>query len=789
MNKKVLKTCEYDKIINMLVEEADSPLGKDKAARLRPSSDIGEITAMQAETSHALNRIFHNGALYFNGLTDIRPFLTPLEKGGTLGISELLRVSALLACAKRATDYDAKEEGKDFLSGRFEGINPLPDIYREINRCIISEDEISDDASGALKSIRRQIKTTNDKIREQLTKEVNAAGDKLRDSIITMRNGRYCLPVRQEYKSAVPGMIHDQSSTGSTFFIEPMAIVKLNNDLAELAIKEKEEIDKILAAISALCAPEAETLERNVILLAELDFIFAKGKLSKKMQASEPNFSENYIEIKKGRHPLIPRDKVVPIDVTLGRDYKLLIVTGPNTGGKTVSLKTVGLFTLMGQAGLHIPAFDGSHLCVFEEVYADIGDEQSIEQSLSTFSSHMSNTVYILNRANKRTLALFDELGAGTDPVEGAALAISILDNLLNRGVTAMSTTHYSELKEYALRTKNVENASCEFDVEKMQPTYKLIIGVPGKSNAFTISRKLGLSKDIIDHAKGLVNEDARSFEDVIASLDKTRKELEIERQKAANYRDNIERQKKNLEAKNERIDNARERILKKANDEANEILQKAKDFADESIRKYNKWMNSAGPDMSVMEAERAALRAELDKTETKSAGISSGKKPKKAAENLAIGDVVMVHSMGIKGTVSTLPNSKGNLFVQMGIMRSEVNISDLEFLEDETKMKTKEKNKERSEMGKLRMSKSMSVTSSINLIGKTVDEAIPLLDKYLDDAYLAKLSQVTIIHGVGTGALRNAVQAHCRKQKNIATYRLGEYGEGGYGVTIVEFK
>ncbi len=791
MNKKVCKTLEFDKIIDMLVDEADSPLGKDRAARLRPYSNRDEIIALQAETSHALTRIFHHGPLSFHGLSDVRGSLVPLEKGGTLGAGELLRIGSLLAVAKRAVQFDAKDEETDFLSGRFKGLQTFPEISSEIHRCILSEDEISDDASSELKRIRRAMKTTNDKVREQLSATVNSSGDMLRDNIVTMRNGRYCLPVKQEYKSSFQGMIHDQSSTGSTFFIEPMAIVKLNNELAELAMKEQDEIEKILASISSLCAPEVEGLERNVILLAELDFIFAKAKLSKKMQASEPVFTENYIEIKKGRHPLIPRDRVVPIDVVLGKDYRLLIITGPNTGGKTVSLKTVGLFTLMGQSGLHIPAFDGSHLRVFEEVYADIGDEQSIEQSLSTFSSHMTNTVSILKRANKNTLALFDELGAGTDPVEGAALAISILDNLRNRHVTAMATTHYSELKVYALSTDQVENASLEFDVETLQPTYHLLIGVPGKSNAFAISSKLGLSKEIIDHANTLVDEDAKSFEDVVSSLEQTRKELESERQKAASYRAEIERQKEKLQAKNERIDNARDKILQRANEEANEILQKAKDMADDSIRKYNKWMEQ-GADAKAMEQQRSALRNELKRTGEKLDSLEGrNKKQRKASapDKLSIGDMVMVHSMGVKGTVSSLPNAKGKCFVQMGILRSEVDVKDLELLEEETLQVRKEKIRERSGAGKLKMSKSLSVSASINLIGKTVDEAIPLLDKYLDDAYLARLHQVTVIHGIGTGALKNAVQAHCKKASYVKSYRLGEYGEGGYGVTVVEFK
>ncbi len=789
MNKKVLKTLEYDKIIDMLVEEADSALGKDSARRLRPSSDHGEIVAMQAETSHALTRLFHHGALSFHGLTDIRPSLVPLAKGGTLGAGELLRIGALLEAAKRAVEFDKKDEETDFLSGRFDGLQTFPEIRREISRCILSEDEISDDASSELKRIRRAMKTTNDKIREQLSVTVNSSGDMLRDNIVTMRNGRYCLPVKQEYKSAFQGMIHDQSSTGSTFFIEPMAIVKLNNDLAELAMKEQEEIERILASISSICAPETEGLERDVILLSELDFIFAKAKLSKKMQGSEPIFDDNYIEIKKGRHPLIPRDRVVPIDVTLGKDYRLLIITGPNTGGKTVSLKTVGLFTLMGQAGLHIPAFDGSHLRVFHEVYADIGDEQSIEQSLSTFSSHMTNTVSILKRADKNTLALFDELGAGTDPVEGAALAISILDNLLQRNVTAMATTHYSELKIYALSTDHVENASCEFDVESLQPTYRLLIGVPGKSNAFAISSKLGISDEIIEKAKSLVDEDSKSFEDVVTGLESTRKELEQERAKAAAYREEIERQKKKLAEKNERIDKAKEKILRRANEEANEILQKAKDMADDSIRKYNKWMDGGKGNVSDMERQRSAIREQLKKTGEKLATKQKENRPKTAPGKLSIGDLVMVHSMGVKGTVMSLPNTKGKCFVQMGIMRSEVNADDLELLEEETLQNRKEQLRERSGAGKIKMMKSLHVSSSINLIGKTVDEAIALLDKYLDDAYLAKLHQITIIHGVGTGALRNAVQAHLKKSKYIKTYRMGEYGEGGYGVTVAEFK
>ena len=787
MNKKVLQTLEYYKIIDMLIEEADSSLGKTSCRELLPSSNKGEIISWQAETSHALSRLLRWSKLSFHGLQDIRPSLIPLEKGGVLGMGELLNISRCLEIAKGAIEYNKKdEELTDSLSGRFDSLVDLPDLRLEINRCILSPEEMADDASSELSRIRRAMKGMNDRIREQLNATMNSSASMLRDNIVTMRGGRYCLPVKQEYKSNFPGMIHDQSATGSTFFIEPMAIVKLNNELAELSMKEQDEIEKILASLSALAAPYTKDLERNVLLLSELDFIFAKAALSKKMQGSEPLFDQNYIQIRKGRHPLIPREQVVPIDVTLGKTYDLLIITGPNTGGKTVSLKTVGLFTLMGQAGLHIPAFDRSHLRVYEEVYADIGDEQSIEQSLSTFSSHMVNTIYILKRANKKTLALFDELGAGTDPTEGAALAIAILDHLHNKNVTAMATTHYSELKVYALSTDGVENASCEFDVESLQPTYRLLVGVPGKSNAFAISGKLGLPREIIEAAGQLVDSDAQSFEDVVTGLQDARTEAEKEREKAKKIREEAEHYKQRLMEKNERIDKAKDKILRRANDEANEILQKAKDVADESIRKYNKWMKSSDT-IKEMEKERASLREELGKTQSRTSDTPARKSPKKAPDKLQVGDIVMVHTMGIKGTVSTVPNAKGKCYVQMGALRSEVSIKDLELLEQETKAAKKEATITHAR--NMKAAKAMTISPEVNLIGKTVDEALAVLDKYLDDAYLAKLHQVTVIHGMGTGALRNAVQNHCKKCKYVKSYRMGEYGEGGYGVTVVEFK
>ncbi len=787
MNKKVLITLEYTKIIEMLVKKADSPLGKESAARLVPLDDVNEIQALQTETSHALMRIYKQGNLSFTGLKDIRGSLIPLGKGATLGMGELLSVSGCLDTADEAIRYNKKNEDlSDALTGRFTSLDSMPDLNREIKRCIISPEEMADDASSTLRHIRRAMKAGNDKIHEQLTATMNSSATQtmLQDNIITVRNGRYCVPVKQEYKSTFPGMIHDQSASGSTYFMEPMAVVKLNNQLAELVQKEQEEIQIILTSLSALAAPEADTLARNIILLAELDFIFAKAKLSREMQGSEPLFDENYIQIKKGRHPLIAKEKVVPIDIELGKNYGQLIITGPNTGGKTVSLKTVGLFTLMGQSGLHIPAFDHSHLRVFHEVYADIGDEQSIEQSLSTFSSHMTNNIRTISQANEHSLVLFDELGAGTDPTEGAALAMSILDDLRLRHVTTMATTHYPELKLYALSTENVENASFEFDMETMQPTYRLLVGIPGKSNAFAISSRLGLPKSIVEDAESRIDSDAKSFEDVVTNLENTRIELEKEKGEVDALRLQIKKLEASYVEKNQKIDAARDKLLARAREDANDILQNAKNMADDSIRKYNKWMKGAG-DSKDMEHQRSALGDALKQNQKNTKNNSNRPATHKVPKGLKIGDLVFVHSMGVKGTVSTLPNPKGDLFVQMGILRSSVNVKDLEPIEEET-ITVKRVN---TGSGKIKMSKAMTVATECNLIGMKVDEAIPVLDKYLDDAYLSHLHQVSIIHGVGTGALKKAVQAHLKKINYVKSFRQGEFGEGGYGVTIVEFK
>ncbi len=794
MNQKVLHTLEYDKIINQLEKFAASPVGKEKCRHLLPCSDREWIETSQRETSDALTHILTQGEISFSGISDIRPSLKRLEIGSILGTGELLSISNLLNTAGRIKNFfrqslkDNDETG-DSLNERYQLIEPLFPLMQEIRRCILAEDEIADDASAGLNQVRKKLKITSDKIHEQLGSILNGGSrSMLQDAIITMRNGRYCLPVKAEYRSSFNGMLHDQSSTGSTLFIEPASVVKLNNEIRELEIKEQEEIEKILAELSNLASEQSFFIEQNFRVLSELDFIFAKAMLSKTLRGTEPKFpEENYIEIKKGRHPLIDKTKVVPIDIHVGKDFSLLIVTGPNTGGKTVSLKTVGLFTLMGQAGLHIPAFDGSSLRIFKEVYADIGDEQSIEQSLSTFSSHMVNTVSILNEADDECLVLFDELGAGTDPVEGAALATAILSNLHNRGCIVMATTHYSELKLYALQTPDVENACCEFDVTTLRPTYRLLIGVPGKSNAFAISSKLGLSDDIIEDAKMHVSSDAQQFEDVISNLEATRVQLEKERAKASESRKEISALKKELREKTEKLDISKQKILQNANAEAAKILSDAKDYADETIRKYTKWASS-DKHIREMEAERANLREKMNKSQSKVKVAAPKPKSKTVkASDLMIGSDIRILSLNSVGTVSTLPNEKGDLFVQAGLIRTKVNIKDIELI-DAPKEKPADK-KQRSGSGKIRMSKAAGIHQDVNLIGLTVDEATPVLGKYLDDAYLAGLSQVTVIHGRGTGALRTAVHNHLKRTKYVKSFRLGEFGEGDMGVTIVEFK
>jgi len=793
MNTKVLTTLEYNKIIDLLTEKADSEPGKKLCRELVPSTDLSAIRTAQRETKDALARLFRIGSTSFGSNRDLGFSIRSLEIGSSLSMSELLKLASFLDNVSRIKTYGKKEREdlpNDSLDAYFEGLTPMTQLANEINRCILSEEEMADDASPRLKSIRRSKLSTNEKIHSQLTSMVNGAYRTfLQDAVITMRDNRYCIPVKAEYKSQVSGMVHDQSSTGSTFFIEPAAVVNLNNQLKELDLQEQEEIEVILGDLSSQAAVHTSELAADQKIMTTLDFIFAKAKLAMEQNATEPIFNtEHYIQIRKGRHPLLDKKKAVPIDVRLGKDFDLLVITGPNTGGKTVSLKTVGLFTLMGQAGLHIPALDRSELSIFSEVYADIGDEQSIEQSLSTFSSHMTRVVHILQHADTDSLCLFDELGAGTDPTEGAALAIAILNYLHDRGIRTMATTHYSELKIYALSTNFVENACCEFDVETLRPTYRLLIGIPGKSNAFAISSKLGLSDEIIHAAKEQISKEDESFEDVIADLEQSRVTIEKEQQEIADYKERIRTLQEQLQKKNEKIDQAKDKILRDANEKARAILQEAKDIADETIRDFNK--AGASADIKELEKKRQKVR---DKINEKNGKLALGNNQKKPANQKTVdpkklkkGDSVKIISMNLKGIVNTLPDAKGNLFVQCGIMRMQTNINDLVPVKEETITAPA---LQRTNTGKLKMSKSFSVSSEINLLGCTVDEAIAKLDKYLDDAYLAHLPSVRVVHGKGTGALRSAVQSHLKRLKYVKEYRLGEYGEGDAGVTIVTFK
>ncbi len=792
MNQKVLRTLEYNKIVERLAEYAFGADTKERCLSLLPSTSLSEITNAQQQTKDAMNRSLKKGRLDCSGIKPLSSAIRRVEIGGTMNIEELLGLCKFLETARRVKAYGRKEREdipSDSLSELFDGLEPLSPLCDEIRRCIISVDEISDDASSNLKSIRRSIRSTGDRIHAQLNQMLNNQNVRncLQDFVITMRNGRYCLPVKAEAKSQITGMVHDQSSSGSTLFIEPMAVVNLNNELKELSIKEQDEIAVILATLSAKAGEYIPAIETDYQILTELDFIFAKAAYALEYNGITPHFNtERKIRILKGRHPLLDAKKVVPIDISLGSDFDQLVITGPNTGGKTVSLKTVGLLTLMGQAGLPIPSGDRSELAVFDDIFADIGDEQSIEQNLSTFSSHMTNIIHILKEANEHSLVLFDELCAGTDPTEGAALAVSILSYFHSRGIRTMATTHYSEIKIYALTTSGIENACCEFNVETLSPTYRLLIGIPGKSNAFAISKKLGLSDTLIEDARTRISSNEQNFEDLLSDLEASRITIEKEQAEINRYKSEIAALKQQLKNKQEKLDESRDAILRKAKEEANQILQEAKDTADEAIRNFNKY-GTTRPSIQEMEKQRTNIREKMAANEKKSSkekdtAIYNPKVPKK----LRIGDSVKVLSMNLTGTVHSLPNAKGDLFVQMGILRSQVNIKDLVLIEDAA---PGSKKYAKTGAGKLKMSKSASVSTEINLIGKTVDEAIALLDKYLDDAYLAHLPSVRIVHGKGTGALRSAVQSHLKRQSYIKSFHLGEFGEGDAGVTIAEFK
>ena len=798
MNTKALITLEYDKIIKKLETFASSTMGKALCKDLLPSSDYEEILSAQTETKDALTRLYKTGYLSFQGLSDIRPHLRLLEIDSTLNTKELLDIARLLSITAQAVEYGDTEDdimAYDSLNSYFGELDSLEFLYQRITQCILSEDEISDDASSALKDIRREIKQTNISIHNKLTSVINSQNNKtmLQDALITVRNGRYCVPVKTEYRNAFPGMIHDQSSSGSTLFIEPMAVVQLNNHLKELDIKEKMEIEKILQSLSAQAASCSRELEENQKILTKLDFIFAKAKYAKEYQGTEPIFNtDGIVDIKQGRHPLLDPKKVVPIHIYIGEDFNMLLLTGPNTGGKTVSLKTVGLFQLMGQAGLHIPAFQGSRLAVFSDIFADIGDEQSIEQNLSTFSSHMTNIVSIVQQAHRDSLVLLDELCGGTDPIEGAALAISILSDLHGRGIKTMATTHYSELKMFALSTDDIENASCEFDVETLSPTYRLMIGIPGKSNAFAISRKLGLDEHIIEGAADQIDESVKDFETILADLEKSKQTIEKEQEEILEYRKEIETLRRSLKSRQDNIKEKRDKMLRDAREEAHNIISEAKEIADSTIREYNKLKKqNKNPDTNKkMEHMRSDLRGRMTKLEGQMAYKSKKKNKKRhEANDFHVGDEVYVTSLSLAGTVSTLPNAKGDLYVQMGMMRSLVNIKDLEITKTAKDVKRENQRNESRNRGRTAINKSASIRPEINVMGMTVDEAIAQLDKYIDDACLANLAQITVVHGKGTGALRKGLHNYfkqLKKQKRISGYRDGEYGEGDLGVTVV---
>ena len=798
MEDKTLKILEFDKIIERLAEHASSEAGRELCLKLSPSSGFRHISVWQKNTSDACSRIRLSGStLSFRGVKDIGDILKRLDIGAVLSAAELLRVSSVLTVSDRAKRFDSlDDEHEDSLSEMFSMIEPLVNINRGIQTAVLDEDTIADDASPGLAAVRQKIKRTETSVHETMAAKLNSCRDYLTDAVITQRDGRYCLPVKSEYKSKVPGMVHDASSTGLTLFIEPMAVVSLNNELKELTVEEQREIEKVLRGLSESLMPYTDTINDNIKLLKRLDMIFAKALFSAEVGGVEPKFSrDRSIDLKEARHPLIDPKSVVPVSVRLGSEFGLLIVTGPNTGGKTVSLKTTGLLTLMAQAGLHIPAAEGSVMGIYEDVYADIGDEQSIEQSLSTFSAHMTNTVHILEKADSHSLCLFDELGSGTDPTEGAALGIAILDFLHNMKTNTMATTHYAEIKAYALETDGVENACCEFDVETLKPTYRLLIGVPGKSNAFAISERLGLPSYIIDEAKRRIKVENESFEELIKKLNEDKIGAERAREEADSYKAEAESLRNRLKQREERLETNRDKIIADAKAEAQRILKNAKETADSAIKNINRLKSV--DDYRKAEQERERLRKQLK--DSAGGQIIGEKGPSRpvSAKKLQVGDIVRIMPMGgVNGTVSSLPDKDNNFFVQIGFMKSKVNVKDVELAQGAGTAAYLEsaKNAKTGSAGTVKKDKkfspkSLTVSPEINLIGMTTDEARPVLEKYLDDAYLAHISPVRVVHGRGTGALKNMTHDYLKRLKYVDSYRLGVFGEGDTGVTVVTFK
>ena len=789
MNTKVLHTLEYDKIIQLLIDKATSAPGRELCRRLIPSTDLSAIEEAQQETGDALSMLLTKGSTSFGGNRDLQFAIKSLEIGSALSIPELLGITGLLQNTARIKSYGrkAREEDADTsLTPYFEALEPLTRVSEEISRCILSEEEIADDASSGLKSVRKEIKISNDRVKDHLNGVISSSAyrNMLQDFVITIRNDRYCVPVKSEYRSVFPGMVHDQSNTGSTVFMEPLSVVQLNNKIKELQAKEREEIEKILTSLSIMVIQNEAQLSANLELLTQLDFIFAKAQLSLSMDGTQPLFNtKGYVNIQKGRHPLLDKKTVVPINIYLGKEFTTLLITGPNTGGKTVALKTLGLFSLMGQAGLHIPANDHSQLAVFDEVFADIGDEQSIEQSLSTFSAHMTNIVKILEDVTDHSLVLFDELGAGTDPTEGAALAMAIISYLHDRKIRTAVTTHYSELKVYALSTEGVENACCEFDVETLRPTYRLLIGIPGKSNAFAISKRLGLQDYIIDSAREFISHDEARFEDVITDLEISKKSVAFEQERAEQYRREAESLKKEVERQKEKTREQKEKILQKAREEAKQIYAQAKEEADQIIKEMNREAKQKNQQKAL--ENRAKLKEKLSSVQEDFLKSKKVKPTHKPPEKLQAGDRVYVISFDQNGVALSAPDKNKDVMVQMGIMKVKVPLAEL--MLDDTPQPKEPKPRQTNVRAKAK--KSQFISAEIDCRGQLVDEAIVNIDKYIDDAYLSGLKQIIIIHGKGTGALRAGVQKYLRTNPHVKSQRPGTFGEGDAGVTVVELK
>ena len=791
MNKKGLKVLEYNKIIELLSSQAGSEMAKEKLKALTPSDNAAEIREHLSETTEAVSVIVRKGSLPVGQIYDIENPMHLARKGGSLTMRQLLQVLYNLKVASNVVTFLKSDlPPLPIINGMAEVIVTFPRLAERIDRCILSEDEMADSASPELRNIRRDIVRQNDAIRNRLNNILNSSTSKtyLQDAIVTMRDGRYVVPVKAENRAKIPGIVHDQSGSGATLFIEPQAVVELNNKLRELELAEKAEIERILAELSSNVAEHFHDIMNNQKLLIDMDVIFAKGKLSCMMQAEEPAIDEGgYLDLKEARHPLIDPKKVVPINVSIGKDYNTLVITGPNTGGKTVTLKTIGLLAMMCQSGLHIPAAGTSRMPVYKDIFADIGDEQSIEQSLSTFSSHMRNTVELVEKADTGTLVLLDELGAGTDPTEGAALAIAILERLAAQGAQTVATTHYNELKKYALSTPGVENASMEFNVETLSPTYRLSIGVPGKSNAFEISRKLGLPSEIIDRANNLLEKGDIEFEDVLSAIEADKKRAEDARDEAAALAASMRKQQEELSRREKLLEKREKEALQKAKEEARAIIKEAKDTASEVQRELRELSKVQSLGERNKRLEQGKRRLKETENRYQDGIVREINENPVSIDDVQVGDKVKLLTLDQTGEVLTLPDEKGDLMVKVGIMKINVNLSDLMMINE--KKSGGKGSKSAGRYGNLYRAKAMAVSTSVNVVGKNLEDATMEVEKYLDDAYMAGLKEVTVIHGRGQGILKEGLRQLFKRNKLVASFRKGSYNEGGEGVTIVKLK